>query len=196
MDEIRTRDPIDIFREWMGDAEAREPNDPNAMCLATVDSAGRPSARMVLLKGFDDTGFTFYTNLESRKGRELAANANAALCIHWKSLRRQVRIEGAVEPVTAEEADTYFHSRARVSQIGAVASDQSRPLDSKMTLVTRVAKIEAKLMGRQVPRPAHWSGYRLVPRAIEFWNDGDFRLHDRILFTREGMEWRTERLYP
>jgi len=166
------------------------------MCLATVDSAGRPSARMVLLKSFDDAGFTFYTNLESRKGRELTANANAALCFHWKSLRRQVRIDGAVEPVTAEEADTYFHSRARVSQIGGAASDQSRPLDSKATLVMRVAKIEAKLLGRQVPRPAHWSGYRLVPRAIEFWKDGAFRLHDRILFTRQGLEWRTERLYP
>ena len=196
MDEIRTRDPIDLFREWLTEAEASEPNDANAMCLATVDASGRPSARMLLLKGLDRRGFAFYTNLESRKGEELLADPRAALCFHWKSLRRQVRIEGPVEPVTEAEADTYFHSRARVSQIGAVASDQSRPLDSRATLEARVAEIEAKLAGAEVPRPPNWSGFRVVPDAIEFWKDGAYRLHDRILFIREGMEWRTERLYP
>jgi pyridoxamine 5'-phosphate oxidase len=196
MDEVRSRDPIDLFREWLAEAEAEEPNDPNAMCLATVDAAGRPSARMILLKGLDQRGFAFYTNLESRKGEELLANRNAALCFHWKSLRRQVRVEGPVEAVTPEEADAYFHSRARISQIGAAASQQSQPLDSRATLEARVVEIEARLMGAEVPRPPNWSGFRLVPKAIEFWKDGPYRLHDRILFTREGMEWRTERLYP
>jgi pyridoxamine 5'-phosphate oxidase len=196
MDEIRTRDPIDLFRAWLTEAEAQEPNDPNAMCLATVDAAGRPSARMVLLKGLDPRGFAFYTNLESRKGEELLANPNVALCFHWKSLRRQVRIEGPVEAVTEAEADAYFHSRARISQIGAAASDQSRPLDSRATLEARVVEIDAKLMGAEVPRPPNWSGFRVLPRTIEFWKDGAYRLHDRILFTREDMEWRTERLYP
>jgi pyridoxamine 5'-phosphate oxidase len=196
MDEIRTRDPIELFCEWLAEAEASEPNDPNAMCLATVDATGRPSARMILLKGLDQRGFAFYTNLESRKGEELLANPNAALCFHWKLLRRQVRVEGPVEAVTSEEADAYFHSRARVSQIGAAASQQSRPLDSRATLEARVVEIEARLMGAEVPRPPNWSGFRVVPQAIEFWKDGAYRLHDRILFTREGMEWRTERLYP
>lgn len=196
MDEIRTRDPIDLFGEWLAEAEAKELNDANAMCLATVDALGRPSSRMVLLKGLDPRGFAFYTNLTSRKGTELSFNRHAALCFHWKSLRRQVRVEGPVEPVTEAEADVYFHSRARISQIGAAASDQSRPLDSRAILEARVAKIEAELAGAEVPRPANWSGFRVVPEAIEFWKDGAYRLHDRILFTREGMEWRAERLYP
>lgn len=196
MDELRTRNPIEIFREWLAEAEASEPNDPTATALATVDSAGNPSVRMVLLKGMDERGFAFYTNFESRKGRELLAQPRAALCFHWKSLRRQVRVEGPVEIVSDTEADAYFHSRARVSQIGAVASDQSRPLDSRATLEARVAGIEAMLDGVDVPRPPNWSGFRVVPRAIEFWKDGAHRLHDRILFTRQGLEWVTERLYP
>jgi len=196
MDELRTRDPIDVFREWLAEAEAAEPNDPTAMALATVDSAGNPSVRMLLLKGIDARGFAFYTNFESRKGRELLAQPRAALCFHWKSLRRQVRVEGPVEIVSDLEADAYFRSRARVSQIGAVASDQSRPLDSRATLEARVAGIEAMLDGADVPRPPNWSGFRVVPQAIEFWKDGAFRLHDRILFTRKGLDWATERLYP
>jgi pyridoxamine 5'-phosphate oxidase len=196
MDEIRTRDPIALFQEWFSEAEAKESNDANVVCLATVGATGLPSARMVLLKGLDPRGFAFYTNLESRKGGELHANPHAALCFHWKSIRKQVRVEGSVEPVTEAEADTYFHSRARVSQIGAAASDQSRPLDSRATLEARVADIEAKLAGAVVPRPPNWSGFRVVPQTIEFWKDGAYRLHDRILFTREGTGWLTERLYP
>lgn len=196
MDKLLTRNPIDIFREWLAEAEASEPNDPTAMSLATVDAAGNPSIRMVLLKGLDERGFAFYTNFESRKGQELLACPRAALCFHWKSLRKQVRIEGPVEIVSDAEADAYFHSRARVSQIGAAASDQSRPLDSRATLEAKVAEIEAGLRGAEVPRPPNWSGFRVMPQAIEFWKDGAYRLHDRILFIREGMEWRTERLYP
>jgi pyridoxamine 5'-phosphate oxidase len=166
------------------------------MCLATVDAAGAPSARMVLLKGLDQRGFAFYTNLESRKGGELAAWPMAALCFHWKSLRRQVRVEGPVEPVTEAEADAYYGSRARVSQLGAWASDQSRPLDSRATLEGRVAAMEARFAGREVTRPPNWSGFRVLPRAIEFWKDGAFRLHDRIVFRRAESGWETERLYP
>jgi pyridoxamine 5'-phosphate oxidase len=196
MDELLTPNPMDLFRNWLADAEASEPNDPTAMCLATVDAAGNPSARMVLLKGVDERGFAFYTNFESRKGRELIAQPRAALCFHWKSLRKQVRVEGPVEPVGDAEADAYFATRARVSQIGARASDQSRPLDSRATLEARVARIEAEFEGQAVPRPANWSGFRLVPQAIEFWRDGAFRLHDRIRYSRSGLEWATERLYP
>jgi pyridoxamine 5'-phosphate oxidase len=196
MDELLTHDPIDLFRNWLADAEASEPNDPTAMCLATVDAAGNPSARMVLLKGVDERGFAFYTNFESRKGQELIAQPRAALCFHWKSLRKQVRVEGPVEPVGDAEADAYFATRARVSQIGARASDQSRPLDSRATLEARVARIEAEFEGQAVPRPANWSGFRVVPQAIEFWRDGAFRLHDRIRYSRTGLEWATERLYP
>ena len=196
MDELRTRNPIEVFREWLAEAEASEPNDPTAMAVATVDTAGNPSVRMLLLKGIDERGFAFYTNFESRKGQELLAQPRAALCFHWKSLRRQVRVEGPVEIVSDAEADAYFHSRARVSQIGAVASDQSGPLDSRATLEARVAGIEAMLDGADVPRPPNWSGFRVIPQSIEFWKDGAFRLHDRILFTREGMDWTAERLYP
>jgi len=196
MDRLLIRNPIDVFREWLAEAEASEPNDPTAMSLATVDKAGNPSVRMVLLKGADERGFAFYTNFESRKGQELLACPRAALCFHWKSLRKQVRIEGLVEIVSDAEADAYFHSRARVSQIGAAASDQSRPLDSRATLEAKVAEIEAKLRGAEVARPPNWSGFRVVPQAIEFWKDGAFRLHDRILFRRQGLDWTAERLYP
>jgi pyridoxamine 5'-phosphate oxidase len=198
MDELRTRDPIEVFREWLAEAEASEPNDPTAMALATVDGAGNPSVRMVLLKGLDARGFAFYTNFESRKGEELLAQPRAALCFHWKSLRKQVRVEGPVEIVSEAEADDYFHSRARVSQIGAAASDQSRPLDSRATLETRVQEIEAGLKGAEVPRPPHWSGFRVIPKLIEFWRDGVYRLHDRIVFRREASAdaWSAERLYP
>jgi pyridoxamine 5'-phosphate oxidase len=196
MDDIRNRDPIALFQEWLAEAETSESNDPTAMCLATVDASGFPSARMVLLKGIDSRGFAFYTNLESRKGNELAHQKVAALCFHWKSLRRQVRVEGAIEPVSDAEADAYFASRARVSQFGAWASDQSRPLDSRATLEGRVSEIEARFVGRPVPRPPNWSGFRVLPRAIEFWKDGPFRLHDRIVFRRAGSAWSTKRLYP
>jgi pyridoxamine 5'-phosphate oxidase len=196
MDELRTRNPIDVFQEWLAEAETSEPNDPTAMCLATVDAAGSPSARIVLLKGIDQRGFAFYTNVESRKGQELIARPQAALCFHWKSLRKQVRVEGPIEPVSTGEADEYFATRARVSQIGAWASDQSRPLDSRATLEARVARTEARYEGKAVPRPPNWSGFRVVPEAIEFWKDGAFRLHDRIRFWRSGLEWATERLYP
>lgn len=196
MDEIRTRDPIAVFQEWMAEAEKSEPNDPTSMCLATVDATGRPAARIVLLKGVDARGFAFYTNVESRKGGELMARPQAALCIHWKSLRRQVRVEGQVGPVSDEEADAYFASRVRISQLGAWASAQSRPLDSRATLEARLAEVAARFEGRDVPRPPNWSGFRVVPEMIEFWNDRPFRLHDRIVFHRTTDGWETERLYP
>jgi pyridoxamine 5'-phosphate oxidase len=196
MDELRTRDPIEVFREWLAEAEAAEPNDPTAMALATVDGAGNPSVRMVLLKGVDERGFAFYTNFESRKGEDLLAQPRAALCFHWKSLRKQVRVEGPVEIVSDAEANEYFHSRARVSQIGAAASAQSRPLDSRATLERRVADLQTLFDGVEVPRPPNWSGFRVIPDRIEFWKDGAYRLHDRIVFTRRGMDWATERLYP
>ena len=196
MDDLHGDDPIAIFSRWLADAQAGEPNDPTAMCLATVDARGKPAARMVLLKGIDRRGFVFYSNIDSRKGLELAARPHAALCFHWKSLRRQVRVEGPVEPAGADEADAYFASRARDSQVGAWASDQSRPLDSRDTLVERVAAIQARFSGQPVPRPPNWAGFRVVPDAIEFWRDGAHRLHDRILFTRTRDGWQTERLYP
>lgn len=191
-------DPFQLFDAWMAEAGEHELNDPNAMALATATPDGRPSIRMVLLKGVDPAGFVFYTNLESRKGRELLANPHAALCFHWKSLRRQVRVEGPMTQVSDEEADAYFNSRPRDSRIGAWASQQSRPLAGRFELEKRVAQYAAKYAIGKVPRPPHWSGFRLAPTRIEFWMDRPFRLHDRLVFSREaeGADWRTERLYP
>jgi pyridoxamine 5'-phosphate oxidase len=189
-------DPLRLFQDWMAEAEASEANDPNAMSLATATPDGRPSVRAVLLKGVDSRGFVFYTNHESRKGGELRANPHAALLLHWKSLRRQVRIEGAVETVSDAEADAYFASRARVSRLGALASEQSRPLPSRAEFERRVAELDARYPGDSVPRPPHWSGFRVLPEAIEFWQDMPFRLHDRRLYTRDGAAWRRTALYP
>jgi pyridoxamine 5'-phosphate oxidase len=190
------KDPIDLFGEWLQEAERHEPNDPNAMALATSTLDGRSSVRMVLLKGFDRDGFVFYTNLESRKSEELHANPQASFCMHWKSLRRQIRVDGTVTPVADSEADAYFASRARGSQIGAWASQQSRPLIGRFELERRIAEYAAKFGFGSVPRPAHWSGFRLAPRCIEFWSDKPFRLHERILYTRRDDRWIAEHLFP
>jgi len=189
-------DPHALFETWFAEARASEPNDSNAMALATADAMGRPSVRMVLLKGHDDRGFVFYTNLHSRKGGELAENGHAALLFHWKSLRRQVRIEGPVEAVSAAEADAYFASRGRDSQLGAWASDQSRPLDARATFEARFDDMSATFADGEVPRPPHWSGFRVVPEQIEFWTDRAHRLHERRLFTRAGTGWHEGLLYP
>src|SRR4051794_33923293 len=189
-------DPHALFEAWLAEARASEPNDATAMALATADAAGRPSVRMVLLKGHDARGFVFYTNLDSRKSGELAANPNAALLFHWKSLRRQVRIEGPVAPVSDAEADAYFASRARESQLGAWASDQSRPLDRRETFEARYREMVARFEGGDVPRPPRWSGWRVIPERIEFWSDRAFRLHERRLFTRAGEGWSEGLLYP
>lgn len=189
-------DPYALFAKWMIEAEAAEPNDPNAMALATADGQGRPSVRMVLLKGYDHDGFVFYTNLESRKGTELATNPHAALLFHWKSLKRQVRVEGPVEPVSHAEADAYFASRARTSQIGAWASIQSRPLEGRFELERRVAEFTAKFGFGAVPRPPHWSGFRLRPERLEFWQDRAFRLHDRFAYAKDGDGWHIDHLFP
>jgi pyridoxamine 5'-phosphate oxidase len=190
------RDPFELFDEWFRAAADKEPNDPNAVALATVGTDGMPSVRMVLLKGVDAGGFVFYTNYESRKGRQLLAHPKAALCFHWKSQKRQVRIEGPVEQVAPEDADAYFATRARTSQIGAWASQQSRPLTSRFELEKRIAQFTAKFGIGAVPRPPHWSGFRVVPRLIEFWEERPFRLHDRLVYHRDDGGWRTERLYP
>ncbi|RCS23398.1 pyridoxamine 5'-phosphate oxidase [Phyllobacterium salinisoli] len=190
--------PFQLFAEWLSDATKSEPNDPNALALATVDENGLPNVRMVLLKDFDESGFVFYTNYESQKGREILASQKAAMCFHWKSLRRQVRIRGPVEQVSAEEADIYYASRPRGSRIGAWASKQSRPLESRFALEKAVAEYSARHAIGDIPRPPYWSGFRLRPVSIEFWHDRPFRLHDRVLFTRaapEG-EWEKARLYP
>jgi len=189
-------DPDALFEQWLAEAEKSEPNDPNAMALATADAQGRPSVRMVLLKGHDARGFVFYTNQDSRKGTDLAANSQAALLFHWKSQRRQVRIEGAVEPVSAAEADLYFATRSRDSQLGAWASEQSRPLDRRETFEARYEEVRARFDGGDVPRPPRWSGFRVVPERIEFWTDRAHRLHERRLFTRAGDRWSEGLLYP
>ncbi len=191
-----TENPIDLFNAWFDEAQRSEPDNPNAMALATVGPGGAPSIRMVLLKGVDDGGFVFYTNLESRKGVELLANGPAALCFHWKSLRRQVRVEGPATLVSDEEADAYFASRPRGSQIGAWASAQSRPMSSKADLLKDVAAYTAKFGIGRVPRPPHWSGFRITPERLEFWRDGQFRLHDRLIYLRDGGGWSTQTLYP
>ncbi|MFT9221852.1 pyridoxamine 5'-phosphate oxidase [Gluconobacter oxydans] len=189
-------DPFALFAAWMSDAEKSEPNDPNAMAVATATPDGRPSVRMLLLKGMDERGFVFYTNLESRKGRELLANPHVALLFHWKSLRRQIRIEGPVEAVSAAEADAYFASRSRMSRLGAIASDQSRPLDDRSTFEERLKAVDEKYGDGPIPRPANWSGFRVLPEAIEFWQDRPYRLHDRAVWTRDGNGWNVTRLYP
>lgn len=196
MDLDHAQDPYALFAGWMADAARSEPNDPNAMCLATASADGAPSARMVLLKEADPRGFVFYSHLDGRKGGEIAANPRAALCFHWKTLARQVRVEGRTEPVSAEEADAYFASRARTSRLGAWASRQSRPLAARADLEAGVAEFDGRFPGEEVPRPEHWSGTRVVPARIEFWRDMPFRLHDRLVFERDGDAWRTHRLYP
>jgi pyridoxamine 5'-phosphate oxidase len=188
--------PIDLFNMWYAEALESEPNDANAVAVATSTPDGLPSLRMVLLKSVDDQGFVFYTNLGSRKAQQIQSNAHVAMCFHWKSLRRQVRIEGPVIPVSDEEADAYFDSRPRMSQIGAWASKQSTPLEGRFELEAKIAKYTAKFNIGKVARPEFWSGYRVVPETIEFWQDETFRLHDRLVYTRDIENWKTHRVYP
>ena len=189
-------DPLALFDEWLKEAEQSEINDPNAVALATVDADGMPNVRTVLLKGHDDRGFVFYTNFESTKGEEVLASMKAAMCFHWKSRRRQVRVRGPVEIVSESEADAYYKSRHPQSRLGAWASDQSRPLESREVLLAKLQEFEEKYGTENIPRPPHWSGFRIVPDTIEFWQDGEFRLHDRVVLTREGKDWSSQRLYP
>ncbi len=194
-DELSTRDPIEMFGEWMREAERSEPNDPNAVALATATANGMPSVRMVLMKHVDQKGFCFFTNSGSEKGLQLAENPRAAMCFHWKSLRRQVRVEGEVSELPGAKVDEYFHSRSRRSQLGAAVSDQSRPLGSREELEERVRRFSEEHPG-EVPRPEYWRGYCLSTERMEFWMDGVDRLHDRILFVRDGDGWVVRRLYP
>ncbi|MBO6559295.1 MULTISPECIES: pyridoxamine 5'-phosphate oxidase [Nisaea] len=198
MFEPDTDNPFQLFDRWYREASETEVNDPNAMTVATADADGRPSARILLLKDFDEHGFVFYSNFESQKGRELTVNPFAALCFHWKSVRRQVRVTGPVVRVSDEEADAYFNSRPRGSRVGAWASQQSRPLADRPALMAAVEKADKAHPGENVPRPPYWSGWRLTPLAIEFWQDGEFRLHDRFRFSRamEDAPWGVERLFP
>jgi pyridoxamine 5'-phosphate oxidase len=189
-------EPFALFATWLKDAEASEINDPNAVALATVDADGLPNVRMVLLKGFDVRGFVFYTNFESQKGQEILGQKKAAMCFHWKSLRRQIRLRGEVEVVSDAEADEYYESRPLGSRIGAWASKQSRPLEGRFALEKAVAEYTAKYALGNVPRPPHWSGFRIIPSSIEFWHDRKFRLHDRIEFRRDGDGWSKVRMYP
>jgi pyridoxamine 5'-phosphate oxidase len=197
-DFAQIEDPFALFADWLKQAEKREINDPNAMALATVDAQGLPDVRMVLLKSFDSAGFVFYSNADSAKGQELKANMKAAAVLHWKSLRRQIRFRGPVSEVSLEEADAYFTSRPLQSQIGAWASQQSRPLESRLALETAVAKFAAKFALKDIPRPPYWIGYRILPLQIEFWADRAFRLHDRLVFKRETTShpWQKDQLYP
>lgn len=197
-DFTESEEPFKLFGEWLKEAEASEVNDPNAVALATVDEDGLPNVRMVLLKGFDTDGFVFYTNFESQKGREILGQKKAAMCFHWKTLRRQVRVRGPVELVTDAEADAYFATRARGSRIGAWASKQSRPLESRFALEKAVAEYTARYAIGEIPRPSYWSGFRIRPTSIEFWRDQKFRLHDRIEFRRPAPEgaWDKVRMYP
>jgi pyridoxamine 5'-phosphate oxidase len=190
------QNPIELFKEWMAEAYKTEPNDPDAMALATVGADGKPSVRMVLLKKVDQDGFCFYTNMESRKGGELANNPNAALCFHWKSQHRQIRVEGKTERLPAPLVDVYFKTRHYLSRLGAWASQQSRPLANRKELEDRVAEYEKKFQGQEIPCPPHWTGFRIAPQKIEFWQEGKGRLHDRFLFTKTGEGWTLVRLNP